>query len=480
LNILKAFLISIVFAAAASVEAALVPSSATVELSDPKRPIHLEEVPNFMQVAIQKFDPERQISQLHKFEKGTTNAYLVSLVDGEHIVFKDSRKQEVEHNIEALRKLGGRGNQPVHLGDMEYPWGRFVTITHVYLYGEWYGIGDLAVPDLLLKCEDFMFMEMGGRRSGTSIPTVQPFFAGKGNFDDLSPEAQIEFAERLAQAIVFAKQHRIVLGDLHVNNYLYDPLKKEVAFIDLDPHESHIIPNVLMHQWICPKYGVFHTDSNFTVACRLLKNLYKHGTCTDIPNAVLEYMKNGDQTGARNTFLGFLVSDARMGKRFGLEIRNLFESVQGEIDGAFEGKRLITFVEEEYEGRPELLASNYLEQCLFGTLRGCEYCTSGSYEDSARRMGESFGEGVARLAAETNFLRLALWFYVTMNIMDPEHVGWDKDFVEFTIIYALRDQLWTGVFSGEHIGNQAKEWQKMIRGPNKDNYGKPLLGDLYD
>jgi hypothetical protein len=147
----------------------------------------------------------------------------------------------------------------------------------VFIGEGWYDIADPRIPALLEPLADFTHMEFGTqkRRNGASIPPTQPFFPGVGDFLALTSVQQLDAVDCLAQGVTFAEKFEITLGDLHRDNYLYDPYKKEIALIDLDPHGFCQIPDVLVHQWISPKYGELHFD--FSIACRLLRSLIIYG-----------------------------------------------------------------------------------------------------------------------------------------------------------------------------------------------------------
>ena len=112
------------------------------DLSSPTVLIALEALTAYMQFALTQYCDVTPISEIHKFGQGTADVYKVDLADGKIFVFKDARKSEVTNNLVALKKLAGKGNEPLSLEGKAESWGRFVTVTHCFLNGEWYEIND--------------------------------------------------------------------------------------------------------------------------------------------------------------------------------------------------------------------------------------------------------------------------------------------------------------------------------------------------
>jgi hypothetical protein len=193
----------------------------------------------------------------------------------------------------------------------------------------------------------------------------------------------------------------------------------------------------------------------------------------------LEFMERGLQV---PSFFSHFLEDALYRRRcFGKEISDLFAGFEGYLEGKFRDEGLL-FDELAIgsDGKPARFASTYMESCLFETMAACSFGAGEvSYRDAVMRcVPKYFSEELARFVVGVSPLRFALWSYLIMRKTDGDRNGYDMDFVELVCMYMLRDQIYTGAL-GRHIGDRAKEWSKMIKGPNIQQYGVIILGDLY-
>ncbi|MDR1031610.1 MAG: hypothetical protein LBL30_00590 [Holosporales bacterium] len=473
---------------------------ATIErpdFSNPTTSTALENLSEHMRSSLIKYCGDIPISEMHKFGQGTTSVYKVSLADGRIFVMKDSRKSEVANNRVALEKLEGRGNEPLCLEGKAEPWGRFVTITHCFLNGEWQEVNDPKVPSLLDEYIDYSFLQEDRQRNGTPIPTIQPFFSGIGDLSLLPHEKQVMAMNHLAEAVVFAEQFGIALGDLHLDNYLYG-INGDIAFIDLDPHGSYTIPYCLISPLISPRCGAL---TDLEMVCHLLRSLLDCSEAhSPIYTKTLEFIEQGWQVSPY--FLNHFFNEAWREVGFAGTISACFTKFEGHLANtlteqgllfnifAFERHPTNTFTEQRLlldifaraaaSAQPNQLASNYMESCLFDIMKVCKFGTGKvSYGGAVLLcVPRYFGNEFAQFVADVSPLHFALWVNFMMNEMDTGRKGYDMDFIELTWRYMLRDQIHMGVF-GRHIGNRAKEWQKMTKGPDNRRYGVMVGEDLY-